>query len=68
MKDFRPRAKEGQSFHSILQSHAQSVEFDIMMYHHEIPQGWEILPHIQRLEVRYTIYIGYCAYMIMTQW
>ena len=52
MKKFRPHAEEGQSFDLILQSHAQSVEFDITMYHHEIPQGWEIMPHREPLEVR----------------
>ena len=52
MKDFRPHAKEGQCFDLRLPSHVQSVEFGILMHHHEIPQGWEIMPHIQPLEVR----------------
>ena len=51
MTKCRPHAEEGQSFHLILESGAQCVKFDIQMYHHEIPQGWEIMPHRQPLEV-----------------
>ena len=52
MTKCRPHFEECQSFYLILQSGEQCVKFDIQMYHHEIPQGWEIMPCRQPLEVR----------------
>ena len=51
IKQHYTHAEEGQKIGFVLKSQ-NDIEFDIQKYHHEIPQGWVILPRMQPLMVK----------------
>ena len=51
IKRCHPHAEEAQKIGLVLKSQ-NDIEFDIQKYHHEIPQGWVILPRMQPLMVK----------------